>query len=460
VKLFGFDITRARSVPVPGAPVPGTGGWLSVVREPYTGAWQQNAEIAAPSVLAYSAVYACTTLIAQDIGKLRVRLVAQDADGVWAETYSPAFSPVLAKPNRYQILPKFLEQWMVSKLTHGNTYVLKERDERGVVVALYVLDPTKVKPLVTPDGAVYYELTTNPLAGLADTVTVPAREIIHDLMVPLFHPLVGVSPIFACGMVALQGLKIQENSTNFFANGSSPGGVLLVPGNLNQEQAEKIAAEWAAKYTGMNAGKVAILPNGITYEALSVNAADAQLIEQLKWTVEQVCACYHIPAALIDSSHQPPYANSDPLVQQYYSQCLQCLIVALELALDYGLGLVDVPGKTYGTEFDVDDLLWMDTATKTKAATDAIVGGVLSPNESRQKYFGVGPVPGGDTPYLQQQMFSMAALAERDANDPFTKAPSAPPAPAPEDDGDDIDLASFTALLHTKAAEEGWLVHA
>jgi len=457
MRLFGLEITRARSVTVPGAPVPGTGGWLSVVREPFTGAWQQNMETSAQSVLAYSAVYACTTLIAQDIGKMRLRLVEQDAAGIWSEIESAAFSPVLAKPNRYQTINKFLEQWMVSKLTWGNTYVLKERDARGVVVALYVLDPQKVKPLVTPDGAVYYELTTNALAGLEGTVTVPAAEIIHDLMVPLFHPLVGVTPIYACGLVALQGLKITENSTNFFANGSSPGGVLLVPGNINKPQADEVAAEWAAKYTGMNAGKVAVLPNGITYEALSVNATDAQLIEQLKWTVEQVCSCFHVPAALIDSSHQPPYANSDPLIQMYYSQCLQCLIVALELALDHGLGLVDVPGKTYGTEFDINDLLWMDTATKTKAATDAIIGGLLSPNESRATYFGVGPVEGGDTPYLQQQQFSLAALAQRDANDPFAKPPSAPQAASTTPEEEDIDLASFSALLTRKAVQEGWL---
>jgi len=448
VRLFGLEIARARSLAVPAAPVPGTGGWLSVVREPFTGAWQQNQEIAAPSVLAYSAVFACTTLIAQDIGKLPLRLVEQDDAGIWTEIWSPAFSPVLAKPNRYQITPKFLEQWMVSKLTHGNTYVLKQRDERGVVVALYVLDPTKVKPLVTPDGAVYYELTTNDLAGIANTVIVPAREIIHDLMVPLFHPLVGVTPIYACGMVALQGLKIQENSTNFFANGSSPGGVLMAPGDLPFEKAQKIEQTWTEKYTGANVGRVAILSGGLTYQPLTVNAADAQLIDQLKWTVEQVCACYHVPAALIDSSHQPPYANSEPLVQQYYSQCLQCLIVALELALDHGLGLVDVPGKRYGTEFDVDALIWMDSTTKTKIATDAIVGGVLSPNESRAKYFGLGGVDGGDTPYMQQQMVSIAALSKRDASDWL--APTPPPAPLPavvEDDGDDLDLNALTELL-------------
>jgi len=86
----------------------------------------------------------------------------------------------------------------------------------------------------------------------------------------------------------------------------------------------------------------------------------------------------------------------------------------------------------------------------------AIVGGVLSPNESRAKYFGVGAVPGGDTPYLQQQMYSMAALAERDADQPFSKPASAPQARAPEETADDIDLASFAALLTAKAAQEGW----
>lgn len=41
---------------------------------------------------------------------------------------------------------------------HGNTYVLKARDARGVVNALYVLDPCRVEPLISESGAVYYRL--------------------------------------------------------------------------------------------------------------------------------------------------------------------------------------------------------------------------------------------------------------------------------------------------------------
>jgi HK97 family phage portal protein len=458
VKLFGLELTRAssRAAQPVGSPVSGRGGWLNVIREPFTGAWQQNQEISAPSALAYPAIFACTTLIASDIGKLGLYLVERDAEGIWSETESPAFSPVIRKPNRYQTAQKFREQWIVSKLRHGNTYVLKQRDERGVVVALYVLDPQTVTPLVAPDGAVFYQLGGNDLAGIPQgvPVAVPAREVIHDLYVPLFHPLVGVTPIYACASVVLQGLKILDNVTTFFSKGSNPGGILIAPDEIPEEEAARIKAYWEDNYTGVNVGRVAVLGHNLKYESLGVNAVDAQLVEQLKLTTETICQCYHVPASLIDSSHQPPYANSEPLLQQYYSQCLQALIVAFEAALDEGLGLPGVPDHVYGTELDIDDLIWMDTATRTKAATDTVHGGVLSPNEARKKYFGVGTVAGGDTPYMQQQMFSIAALAERDGDAPFSKpAPPPPAAPAAPADEETFDVETFGAVL-TKCVEE------
>ena len=464
-----MELTRARpsgAAAPAGVPVSargaGSGGWFPViVRDHYPGAWQKNDELwTGQTAMSYAAVFACTTLIAQDVGKLRLRLVEQDDAGIWTETTSPAFSPVLRKPNRYQLINKFIECWLVSKLRFGNAYILKQRDSRGVVIALYGLDPQSVTVLVAPDGSVFYQLTQSDLAGVPQQgVAVPAREVIHDPMVPLFHPLIGVSPIYACGMVALQGLKIQDNSTNFFGNGSNPGGVLTAPGSIDQTTADRLKEFWDQNYTGANVGKVAVLGDGLKYEPMAVNAVDAQLIEQLKWTTETICAAFHVPAALVDSGGHPvPYANSEPLMQQYYSQCLQSLIVALELSLDDGLGLTSVPDHIYGTEFDIDDLLWMDTATRTKAATDAVSGGVLSPDEARHKYFGMGTVPGGSSPYMQQQMFSLQALSDRDSLKPFT-TPEAPAAAAPTDDADsNLDVNALAGLL-LKSLDDGDILH-
>jgi len=175
----------------------------------------------------------------------------------------------------------------------------------------------------------------------------------------------------------------------------------------------------------------------------------------LKWSAETVCSCYHVPPYMIGVGDPPPYANVEPLLQQYYSQCIQSLLNNFEKSLDEGLGILEpVNGTQYGTEFDVDDLIWMDTLTKTKAAADAIGSGGMAPDEARMKYFGLGPVTGGDTPYMQQQMFSLKALAKRDANDPFVRPTPAPVAAAPA--SDELPPSQITATarhLYAKALE-------
>jgi HK97 family phage portal protein len=455
MELFGWTVTRTKALPSPRTPVRGSGGWFPLIREPYTGAWQQNVSVETESILSYAAVFACVTLIASDIAKLRLRLVEQNADGIWVETESPAFSPVLRKPNRYQTRIKFIEQWLTSKLIHGNTYVLKQRDARGLVTALYVLDPRRVTPLVAQDGSVYYQLARDELAGVTaieKQVAVPAREMIHDLMVALFHPLIGVSPIYACSQAAMQGLAIQDNSTKFFQARSQPGGVLTAPGAIGDETAKRLKDYWDANFTGENVGKVAVLGDGLKYEAMSVNPADAQLIEQLKWTAETVCSTFHVPAYMIGIGPPPTYTNIEALNVQYYAQCLQSLIESLELSLDEGLGLPP-PDRVLGTEFDLDDLLRMDTPTKVKAAADGVGSGAMSPDEARYRYLDLGTVAGGDTPYLQQQYFSLKALAERDAAQPFMK-PEPAPTPEPEPESESTGLTVKRAAAISRSVQE------
>lgn len=461
LSVFGYRVSVTKAA-VNLRPVGGrsAGGWYPIVREPYTGAWQNNDEIRAESALSYFAVFSCVTLIANDVAKLGLRLVQVDDEGVWHEATNPAYSPVLRKPNRYQTTNKFVEQWITSKLVHGNAYALKERDARGVVRAMYVLDPTKVAPLVAPDGSVYYELKRNDLAGLPaipDDVTgrvvVPASEIFHDLMVPLFHPLCGVSPLYACGLAALQGLTIQQTSNKFFSGGSNPGGVLTAPGAIADDTAKRLKEYWQTEFSGDNVGKVAVLGDGLKYEPMTVNAADAKLIEQLGWTADTICACYHVPPFKIGVRDAPATASAEMLEQQYYSQCIQSLLTQMEATLDDGLGLGGT--NNYGTEFDVDDLIWMDTATKTKAAADSIGAGALSPNEARKKYFGVGSVTGGDTPYMQQQNYSLAALDARDSTNPLAAPASssttpAPALPAPVTKTAELDAAAVAIALLSK----------
>ena len=201
-RLRGLFGRKAVSVLAGG--VTGTGGWYPLVRDPFPGAWQRNMEINPALASTYYADFACKTLIARDIAKLPIKLVAKDSDDIWNEVNNPAFSPVLRKPNHYQTRNQFWESWILSKLSRGNTYVLKARDNRRVVNALYVLDPRRVQPMIADDGSVFYRLSTDDLNVRAVELMVPATEIIHDRM-NCDHWLVGVPPIYASGLAAMQG---------------------------------------------------------------------------------------------------------------------------------------------------------------------------------------------------------------------------------------------------------------
>jgi phage portal protein BeeE len=44
---------------------------------------------------------------------------------------------------------------------------------------------------------------------------------------------------------------------------------------------------------------VAVLGDGLAYQAMVMTAVDAQLIEQLKWTAETICSCFHVPSYMV-----------------------------------------------------------------------------------------------------------------------------------------------------------------
>src|SRR5262245_60819604 len=264
--------------------------WHPIIQDPFPGAWQANLEIRNDTAASFHADFACKTLIARDIAKLRVKLAEKDKNDIWSEVTNPAFSPVLRRPNDYQTRNQFLECWVLSKLSRGNTYVLKLRDDRNVVTDLHVLNPDRVQPLVADVGSVFYRLQSDNLAGLDTDIIVPAREMIHDRFNCLFHPLVGTPPIFASGLASMLGINAQQAAALLFENRSQPGGMLIYPQEVNEVEEKRVKEQFEQRFSRANLGRVAVLTGGAKYEKLPLTAVEAQMIEQLKWSAEVVCS--------------------------------------------------------------------------------------------------------------------------------------------------------------------------
>lgn len=434
-------------------------GWVRIL-EPFTGAFQRNRELRQETIIANYAVFSCLTIIPSDVAKCKPVLKEKSANGIWTEVNVAAYSPVLAKPNKYQTIIQFIEAWVVSKLIAGNTYVLLERDNRNVVVAMYVLDPQRCRPLVAPNGDIYYRVDRDNVSGIVDEITVPASEIIHDRWPVTLHPLVGLPPLMACQMAAGMSEAIQIQSEAFFRNGARPSGLLTAKGNITKDDAERIKQHWETNYSGENYGGVAVMGNEMNYIAVIESAVNSQLVEQLGSAGKIVTTAFNIPAYMVGIGDPPSYNNIEALNQQYYSQCLQKLFESIEELLDIGLGLRAHKEHVYGVEFDLDNLLRMDTATRIKALAEATKGALMKPDEARFR-LNLPPVEGGDQVYMQEQNYSLAALAKRDAReDPFghKTAGAAPTAPSSSDGAADAaDNDNSEEALAATRTSANWL---
>jgi len=448
VRRHGVDYLKSLS-PVAGpASRRGWGEWT--VREPFPGAWQRNIAEKVCTVLCYPTLYACLNRLSSDIGKLPFLVMREGTDGIWSiDNANTSYWPVLLKPNHYQTAQQFREAWMLSKLISGNTYVLKERDNRGVVTKLYVLDPCRVIPMVAESGDVYYQINYTSSANLlpekypSETLVVPASEIIHDRLNCFHHQLIGVPPVCAANWPAVKNLKILKDATTFFSNGANPGGILTAPAGMSEEDATEVKVYWNTNFQGENSGKVAVIGADMKFTPFAFKSADSQMVEQMEYSDQQICQPFGIPPYKVGIGSIPAGMKVDDLNQLYYSDALQTHVDAMENLLDEGLGVK----RPQGIELDLEPLLRMDVGKQADVETKLVGGMIKAPNEARRR-LNLKPLDGGDTVYGQQQDYPLSELAKNtiSAATPAPEEPSNPPQPEAPEDGEDAAQEVVRAL--------------
>lgn len=398
-----------------------------LVQEPFTGAWERNQEIRLSDSLTNYAIFSCISLISKDVGKLPI-IARTEENGIKVNTKFKGLE-VLNKPNAYQTRQQFFEAWVNNKASNGNAYIYKLRDVYGEVESLIVLDSNDTVTCIDPEGKVFYRIYPNPLVKTGEQILVPASEIIHDRQNTLYHPLIGLSPIVACGLAANTGSNIQSNASKFFGNDSRPSGILSTTEDVSEEDATKMKSGWDQKYSNGGEGGVALVSGGITYQALSVPAADSQMVEHLKLSGEIVCTAFNVPAFKVGIGAAPS-GTVEFLNAKYFSDCLQAYIESIENLLNEEL---ETPTNVI-LEFDTRSLFRMDSNAKMTYLKEGTGSGILTPNEARAD-LGYQAVEGGDSPMIQQQNYSLSAIARRDSQaDPFnpvtpSEAPSEPVEP-------------------------------
>lgn len=375
------------------------------------------------SAMQMTAVYACVRVLAESIASLPLHVFKKDSEGNQekAEDHS-LFFLLHDEPNPEMTSYIFRETLMTHLLLFGNAYAQILRNGRGDVLGLYPLMPNKMTVERDDNGSLFYRYQRHneePPTMDGNTVILTPKDVLH---IPglSYDGLVGLSPIAACRNAIGSGLAADEYSSKFYANGAAPMGVLEHPGLIKDP--ERLRESWNAAYgSSRNAGKVAILEEGLKFTPISISPQDSQLLETRKFSVEEICRIFRVPPHLVQDLERATFNNIEQMSLDFVMYSLMPWVRRWEDSMARVL-LNPQEKKRMSIRFNLDGLLRGSYESRMRGYSIGINNGIMCPNDCR-KLEGFDLIPddqGGNIYMVQGAMIplSMVGAAYANTSDP------------------------------------------
>lgn len=359
-------------------------------------------------------VLAGFTILTEDISSLPLILYRRLARGKERAVDHPLYSLLHDEPNPEMTSMVFREIMVGHLLGWGNFYAQKIWDNRGVLRELWPLNPSNME-VARKDGKriyLYRRMNGTP-------VPFTEEQIIH---VPAFgfDGLRGYSRIsLARNAIGLM-MTTEKYASRVFANDARPSVALMRPGKaLSPEARTRLLESWNQAYSSSeNAGKTAILEEGLDIKTIGFPPEDSQYIESQKWGINQLSRVFRIPEFMLGQTEKSTSWGTGIEQQQigYITYTIRPWTTRLDQQLNKDLLLESEKG-TYFFQHLFDDILRPDTFTRMQSYAIAITNGILTRNEVREAENRL-PYEGGDEPLYPLNMTTSVHAEDQPDDEP------------------------------------------
>lgn len=325
---------------------------------------------------------------------------------------------------------ELVETITLHAFVRGDGYALLNRgagaEPSDPILEILPLLPGDVTTDVTKDWEIQYRVSFAGFSG-----TFQNWEILH-LRGPSWDGKVGMDTLaFAREAIGLS--KALENAhASLMGTDARPSGVLTTNQGISDEAAAKIRERWRAAYGPNGTKGVAVLDNGFDFKSIAQTAADAQLIENRRFQIEEIARATGVfPQMLMHVDKTATFASSSEFFAAHVKYTMLPWVNRWEGALKRDAIGWDGKNADIWPRFTMDVLLRATPAERTAFYTAMVNAGVLSPNDVRALE-NLNPRDGGDE-YLTPLNMRQGADPPKDPADPTDP----PPPPAPKPDAED-----------------------
>lgn len=250
------------------------------------------------------------------------------------------------RPNR-NMTPAVFFKTLEQHRLNGNAYVEIVTAGNGVPTELLLIEPDLVEPEKLDNGDVVYKVTDEK----GSKHTLLSGEILHFKNISR-DGLVGESVLsFASDSIANMTYQEQFNK-NFYQKGGRPSGVLTASTDLSSVEIKRkqngldieksfrdVLREDFEKHVGgsANAGRVAILDNGLTYQAIQpISQKDMAFVESKEVSIADIARFYGVPLYKLFTGKESYQSNEQNNIA-FVTDKLNPIITGYEQELTYKL---------------------------------------------------------------------------------------------------------------------------
>lgn len=377
-----------------------------------------------------SAVWNAVRAISGDIASLPLCLYRKQDDGGRERADDHPLYPILHDSIGPMTSFSWLETMLSHLLIYGNSYTRIYRDGVGKIVSLQLFHPNS---MISAYQDEYGKITYYLMQTLIGSESIQSENILH---------IRGLSSdgLFGKGVLDVAseslGLATAEMSyqSYYFGNNASPPGFIIVPGRANEQTLAALRKSWEDMYRGIkHSGKPGILWEGMTYQLQNNTPADAQLLELRKFSVNEICRWFNIPAIkLQDNNGSVSYNSGEVQNRQYYDATLRPWMSKIETECRCTL-LSELERQKYYIEFVPAALLKADTVGRAQAYEIGIRSGYLAINDVRRME-SLPPVEGGDINLVPLNYTPLAFMAKQEDPEPDPEPEDPIDAPMADED--------------------------
>lgn len=329
--------------------------------------------------MGHAAVFACVRILAETVASLPLITYERLERGKRRAPRHPLYTVLHDRPNPMMTAFEFRETLMGHLALWGNAYTEVSYDGRGQVRELWPLRVDRMMQIRQNEQGrreYVYQLPGGAMAVL------PEERVWH--LRGLGDGTTGYSPVDMMRQAIGLSIAAERFGASFFGRGANIGGVLTHPGALDEEAYARLKGSWEEAHSGLtNSHRVAVLEEGVSYQAIGIPPDQAQFLETRKFQVAEIARIFRIPPHMLADLERATFSNIEHQSIEFVVHTIRPWLVRWEQSIAQNL-MLEREREQFFAEFLVDGLLRGDIKSRYEAYSIGRQNGWLSADDIRE----------------------------------------------------------------------------